>query len=103
MGRIQKILTHVQSASKDSQVFFLVQLYKELSAKDAVFDYYRSFPHVGGRLYYAGSEDAVQLFTLSDIICHIALTPYLLPDRTPCVHALPLDRVSSSGMHNLYQ
>ena len=94
-GEIKQIFTVGFRSS--SEAYFVVQRFKELSAKEAEKDPYRQFPLVGGRLYHPELEDKREVVMAREIIAHFAHTPY--DEQTfgfPCFHALPLNKVRST-------
>jgi hypothetical protein len=91
-GQIKQIFTF--PFAPPSEVYFVVQRFKELSAQEASQDPYRRYPLVGGRLYRPELEDEIEVVTLQEILAHFAHTPH---DKEtfgfPCFHALPLNKV----------
>jgi hypothetical protein len=91
-GKIKQIFTH--SALQPSEVYFLIQKFRELSPEEASRDPYRQFPLVGGRLYHPELEEELEIVTSQEIVAHFAYTPLEEEDfGFPCFHALPLDKV----------
>ena len=91
-GKIKQIFTH--SVLQPSEVYFVIQKFKELSPQMASRDPYRQFPLVGGRLYHPELEEELEIVTSQEIIAHFAYTPLEEEDfGFPCFHALPLDKV----------
>lgn len=91
-GKIKQIFTH--SVLQPSEVYFVIQKFRELSPQLESCDPYRQFPLVGGRLYHPEVKGELEIVTTQDIIAHFAYTP--LEDEVfdfPCFHALPLDKV----------
>lgn len=97
-GRILSIFTYTHKGPTPelvghTETYFVVQKYEELTQMDAMHDPYRRLPFIGGRLYYDKVKDP-ELVTPEEILCHFARTPFEHPDiASPCIHALPLDRV----------
>jgi len=99
-GKIKQIFTH--SVLQPSEVYFVIQRFKELSPQAASCDPYRRYPLVGGRLYHPELEEELKIVTSQEIVAHFAYTPLGEEDfGFPCFHALPLDKVppSSSSCH----
>jgi hypothetical protein len=93
-GTIKQIFTYPSEWSSESDVYFVIQKFCELSNQEALRDPYRRYPLVGGRLYHTELNDEIEIVPSQKIIAHFAHTPY---DREefgfPCFHALPLDKV----------
>ncbi|KAH8981441.1 hypothetical protein EDB86DRAFT_3131237, partial [Lactarius hatsudake] len=90
-GKIKQIFTH--SVLQPSDVYFVIQRFKELSPQVASCDPYRQYPLVGGRLYHPELEEELEIVTSQEIVAHFAYTP--LEEEVfgfPCFHALPLDK-----------
>jgi hypothetical protein len=91
-GKIKQIFTH--SVLQPSEVYFVVQKFRELSPQLESRDPYRQFPLVGGRLYHPELKGELEIVTTQEIIAHFAYTPLEEEDfGFPCFHALPLDKV----------
>ena len=91
-GKIKQIFTH--SILQPSEVYFVIQKFKELSPEMASRDPYRQFPLVGGRLYHPELEEEPEIVTSQEIVAHFAYTSLEEEDfGFPCFHALPLDKV----------
>ena len=81
--------------SLHSFVLCEVKYYRELSEDDLRFDYYRKYPHAGGRIYYQDQEPEPKIIPATRIICHFARTEDVSSAIfRPHIHVLPLDRVS---------
>ncbi|KAN0128846.1 hypothetical protein V8E53_013344 [Lactarius tabidus] len=95
-GQIKQIFTVAFRLS--SEVFFVVQRFKEFSTDKAEQDPYCQVPLVGGHLYHCSLEDEIEVVTAQDIVAHFAHTPH---DKQTfslaCFHALPLDKVPSES------
>ncbi|KAI0278109.1 hypothetical protein BC826DRAFT_1113528 [Russula brevipes] len=91
-GQIKQIFTF--PFAPPSEVYFVVQKFKELSPQEAAQDPYRRYPLVGGRLYHPELEDEIEVVTSQEILAHFAHTPH---DKQtfgfPCFHVLPLNKV----------
>ncbi|KAI9459243.1 hypothetical protein BJY52DRAFT_1223234 [Lactarius psammicola] len=95
-GKIKQIFTH--SVLRPSEVYFVIQRFKELSPQEASRDPYRRYPLVGGRLYHPELEEELKIVTSQEIVAHFAYTPLEEGDfGFPCFHALPLDKVPPSS------
>lgn len=91
-GKIKQIFTH--SVLQPSEVYFVIQKFRELSPQLESRDPYRQFPLVGGRLYHPELKGELEIVTTQEIIAHFAYTPLDEGDfGFPCFHALPLDKV----------
>jgi len=91
-GKIKQIFEY--PIRPPSKVYFAIQRFRELSAKEASQDPYRRFPLVGGRLYHPELEDRIEVVPSQEIIAHFAHTPQDERDFDfPCFHALPLGKV----------
>ena len=85
-----------------TETYFVVQKYEELMQVDATHDPYRKHPFIAGRLYYDKVKKDPELVTPGEILCHFAYTPFEHPEiASPCIHALPLDRVCWFNMLSL--
>ncbi|KAG1905079.1 uncharacterized protein F5891DRAFT_889289, partial [Suillus fuscotomentosus] len=97
-GRIIKIFLHHRFSTNDNQIeetFIALQTLVPLSDTDVPYDPYRQYPLAGGFLCYNEYHTKYRVIRPSGIICHYAKTPMRVPRiRQPCVHVLPLDRVS---------
>lgn len=100
-GQIMKIFSYKHRGARGEDVdgtYVFVATYEELSAEDAVHDYYRTYPHVGGRLYYERRRDGI-VISVNQIVSHFARTPMNMPGiDEPCVHALSLDKVTAFAL-----
>lgn len=98
-GRIHSIFTYTHEGPTPelvghTETYFVVQKYEELTEMDAMLDPYRKHPSISGRLYYDRVKKDPELVTPGEILCHFAHTPFEHPHIvSPCIHALPLDRV----------
>lgn len=97
-GTIKQIFAYPSkwSSNSESDVYFVIQKFGELSNQEALRDPYRRYPLVGGRLYHTELNDEIEVVPSQKITAHFAHTPY---DREefgfPCFHALPLDKVGT--------
>ncbi|KAI0711247.1 hypothetical protein C8Q76DRAFT_568046, partial [Earliella scabrosa] len=98
VGQIQAIFTHTRglvTGAEVSETFLVVSRFTELEAEHAVHDRFRRVPIAGGRLVYDKLEQRPYIIRASQVVCHIAKTRLDIPAiKEPCVHILPLDRVS---------
>jgi len=94
-GEIKQIIAY--PSSPPSNIYFVIQKFKELSTQEALKDPYRKHPFVGGRLYHPELESKIEVLPSQVITTHFAHTPH---DKEtfgfPCFHALPLDKVIDS-------
>ena len=97
-GRILSIFTYTHRGPTPelvgyTETYVVLQKYEELSQMDAKHDPFREHLFIGGCLYYDKVKDP-ELVTMDEILCHFALTPFEHAQiASPCIHALPLDRV----------
>lgn len=97
-GRILSIFTYTHRGPTvelvgHTETYFIVQKYKELMEMDAKYDPFHRHLFVSGRLYYDEVKEP-ELVTPEEILCHFAHTPFEHAQiASPCIHALPLDRV----------
>ena len=98
-GSIQMIFHLRIEHSKESRIhgpFFVIKPYLPLNAADIQFDPYRKYLFAAGQLVYEERGDLVVCLS-DEVLCHFAHTPYRSREiLKPCVHVLPLDRVSAS-------
>lgn len=98
-GRIREIFSYTHSGpTKEmagyTETYFVVERFKELTDTDALHDPYRKQPFIAGRLFYDSFDESLELIPLGGILCHVAYTPIkMVSIKSPCIHALPLDRV----------
>jgi hypothetical protein len=91
-----------QTGDKEDRVLLMVDNYDTLSNTEAEADpFYRrwpDYPDVVGRLFKRTVSNSRMVVDIRDVVCHYAHTPITVP-RVPgeYIHALPLDRVSSSN------
>ncbi|RDX39689.1 hypothetical protein OH76DRAFT_1367271 [Lentinus brumalis] len=98
-GFIKDIFVHSRPSlggtSTVEETYLAVSGYVELSPTDLAQDKFRKFPIAGGRLVYARTDPRVYIVRPSQIVCHFAKTKLQVTNITaPCIHVLPLDRVS---------
>lgn len=99
-GHIMAIFTHTRCTAADppastTETFLLVKPFEELSVDDVRHDHYRQYQWAGGLLYYDTFLPPV-IVRPEQIICHAAKTPLRFGNiERPCVHILPLNRVSN--------
>lgn len=98
-GVVHSIFSHVRyrlDNSHQMDTFMVVDEYVPLSSSDAVFDRFRDFAP-SGRLFYQEFKEKKALINIDDIVCHFGSSEQGITDITsPCVHALPLNRVRST-------
>lgn len=79
--------------------FLVLAEFEDLPVEFHGLDSFRRFPIAGGRLYQTTHKRERVLLPLRNISCPFAMTPHTVQtgtDRTfPCIHVLPLDKVSS--------
>lgn len=96
-GRITSIFRHTRSTGEGriTETFIVVDKAVELNKTDAARDPYRTFQWFGGRLFYDAFEMVAFAIRPSQVVSHCARTPMQLEGiAPPCVHVLPLNRVS---------
>jgi hypothetical protein len=99
-GKIKQIFTH--SVPQQSEVYFVIERFKELSPQAASHDPYRQYPLVGGRLYHPELEEELEVVSSEEIVAHFAYTPLEEEDfGFPCFHALPLDKVTAPSSRDV--
>ncbi len=97
-GRIQSIFSYAHRDLDGCSIegtYLSVLPYAELSEQDLTHDVFRTYPYVGGRLYYDRHLPMV-VISLEEVVSHFARTPVKIAEiPTQCVHVLSLDKVSS--------
>lgn len=91
--------TYAEPSKRSERNFVLCEIkyYQELTEPDLKFDFYRRYPHVGGKIYYKDLEPKSRIISATEIICHFARTEGISAKISrPHFHALPLDRVSAN-------
>jgi hypothetical protein len=100
-GCIIKIFLHHRYSTDNNMIeetFLAIQPLIALADTDVPHDPYRQYPVAGGFLCYNEYHTDYHIIRPSGVICHYAKTPMRIPRiRQPCVHVLPLDRVSASA------
>jgi len=95
-GKIKQIFSYHSGPGLPlkTQVYLVIQRFKELSHQEALQDPYRKYPFVAGRLFRPELEDKIEVVLPQEVIAHFAHTPHDKKDfGFPCFHALPLDKV----------
>nr|VWO97862.1 Uncharacterized protein [Ganoderma boninense] len=105
-GCIRQIFEHTQHHR--SQIFLVVDCFKQLTHEHALRDPCRAFPVAGGRLFYKTLLPVPKIVKTSDVTGHFACRDRVLPSgREPasddalesetisCIHVLPLEKVSA--------
>jgi len=96
-GRVREIFIHIwhEQESLKGKVFLIVDVFSELSVDDALNDPYRKFPIAGGRMFL-DRFSGTRVISDEEFWCHFARYDQLLPEKsTPCITAIPLDKVST--------
>lgn len=94
-AQIRSIFSIQQPHGSRSEIVTLLSIsrFRPLSPDDAFFDNYRTFSHVGGRIYY-DAELPEEVIGLGEVLSHFAYTPNVCEKISKGhFHALPLARV----------
>lgn len=94
-GRVREIFIHLwhEQEGLKGKVFLLVDVFSELSPEEAPKDPYRKFLIAGGRMFLERFSES-RVISDEEFWCHFARYDQPLPGTsTPCVTAIPLDKV----------
>ncbi|OCH84866.1 hypothetical protein OBBRIDRAFT_698606, partial [Obba rivulosa] len=95
-GRIHDIFLHSRTNGTEmvEDPFLVVQSLTELSAEHIRFDRHRTFPVIGGRIFYNEYSAKLLVIRPADVLGHTAITPMDVPGiKKRCLHVLPLTHV----------
>lgn len=82
--------------------FLIMDKHISLDVNDKIFDKYREFLILGGRIYYQELEKDFIIIREEELISHFASTiDVCLSIRTPHHHVLPLNKVNDSNFDAL--
>lgn len=95
LAQIRSILSIEQPCGSGKEIVTLLSIsrFRPLSTSDAAFDNYKTFPYVGGRIYYS-EELPEEVIGQGEVLSHFTYTPDVCGKISRAhFHALPLTRV----------
>ncbi|KAH9911471.1 uncharacterized protein BXZ73DRAFT_34095, partial [Epithele typhae] len=93
-GRINHVFKYATSSEPEECTYLFVTPLLELTTADAEHDPFRSYPLVGGQLYYGEYAEPI-IIAADQLVSHFARTPIEIANiEKSCIHVLPLDKVN---------